>query len=79
MAAFLDQLEHTLSSFEQHVHKLFTSQSHLVPVDTDVQRSERPCQLAGTIDRLGYCWYSTVLAPPLAYYFRLSRERLLTN
>jgi hypothetical protein len=50
MVAFLDQLEQTLSGVEQHVDELFTSQPHLAPVDADVQRCERPYQLAGTID-----------------------------
>jgi nuclear pore complex protein Nup62 len=49
IAAFQDQLEQTLSGVEQHVDELFTSQSHLAPVDADVQR-ERAYQLAGTID-----------------------------
>ncbi len=44
-----DQMEQTLSGVDQHINKLFTCQSHLAPLDADVQR-ERPYQLAGTIE-----------------------------
>jgi hypothetical protein len=47
---FPNQLEHTLlSGVEQHVDKLFTSKSHLAPLDASVQR-EGPYPLARTMD-----------------------------